>query len=74
MISSGDLYDWSEELEKADKQRLRAMCRELIDNTHRIRHLLEDMADFRNTLEHERQMKMLDDITKTLEKLPEVPS
>ena len=67
MISSGELYDWSEELKDADEARLRAMCRELIDDHHRLRSLVEELATFRHTVEHDRTMASLDRLIKKLD-------
>lgn len=58
MVSSGELYDWAAEARdvKTTPDRLRELCLELIDDLHRLSHLIEEMADFRTTKQHDKVM------------------
>lgn len=66
MIRSGILYDWSAEANDpgTSENRLRDMCRDLIDECHRLRHLINDMAEFRHSKEHDEHMKKLEEISR----------
>ena len=73
MIGPGDVYDIQEEIETADADRLRVVARKLLDEVHRLRHLVEDMADFRHSREHDAAMKKLGEIKDSL-KRPKPPA
>ncbi len=67
MISAGELYDLADELRRegnlpGEKQA------ELIDECHRLSHLIGEMADFRSTKQHDEQMVELKRINETLHK------
>lgn len=66
MITPGDLYEEIHECQ--DIERLRQIAHELLGNAHRLRSLVEAMATFRGTQEHERAMGALKRFQKQLEK------
>ena len=68
MISAGDLYEWEDELKSAAAGRLRVMVSELVSDSHRLRHLIEEMADFRYTKQHDEQMALLRELNSKLPK------
>ena len=58
MISSGELYDLRGELEE-EKELSFDNCSRLIDECHRLKHLIEEIIDFRQTKQHDEMMKKL---------------
>lgn len=61
MISAGELYDLTDEIRRTgiltEEQQL-----DLIDECHRLRHLIEEMADFRASKQHNELIKTLKEI------------
>ncbi len=62
MISSGELYDLSGEINSANTERLREITRDLIDNTHRLKDLIGEICDFRSSKENDVIMEKLNQI------------
>lgn len=68
MISPNELWEWEEEAREAKVDRLRTMVFELLQDSHRLRHLIELMADFRHSKEHSKTMEKLDKIGESLDR------
>lgn len=68
MISPNELWEWEDEAKEAKIGRLRTMVFELLQDSHRLRHLIELMADFRHSKEHSKTMGTLEKICDSLEK------
>lgn len=69
MISRQEIHEWAEEVDSAEPDRLRGMCRSLLDNTHRLYDLYDELIWFRRSKEYEQVMQQLDrlaEIQKTL--------
>lgn len=59
MIGSGELYDLEEEVKDATRDRLQEVTLDLISEVHRLRHLVEEIIDFRSSKDHDETMKTL---------------
>lgn len=66
MISPGILYDLREDIQRTDLGATRGIAIDLLDEVHRLRHLLEEMADFRASREHAATMASLKEIKDSL--------
>ena len=62
MIGAGELYDLEGEISYANKERLQVMVQELVSELHRLRHLTEEIMDWRRSKEHDEIMRRLDTI------------
>jgi len=67
MISSGELYDLADEIRRtgslaSDQQT------DLVEECHRLRHLVEEMADFRSSKQHNELMEALKKIRSDINK------
>lgn len=65
MISAGELVDMRGILDQ-DTDLTRQQQSDLIEECHRQRHLIEEMADFRNSQEHDKMMAALKEINRKL--------
>lgn len=67
MLSRADLYDISQDrIAKGDVDA--ELCRELLDEIHRLRGLVEDLVDFRASKKHDDLIAELRQIRKSVEK------
>ncbi len=58
MISSGELYDLADEVLRTGSLTSQEQT-DLIEECHRLRHLVEEMADFRSSKQHDETMREL---------------
>lgn len=59
MIGAGELYDLEEEVKDATRDRLQEATLDLISEIHRLRHLVEEIMDFRSSKNHDETMEAL---------------
>ena len=67
MISSGELYDLADEVLKTGSLTSQEQT-DLIEECHRLRHLIEEMADFRSSKQHQETIEALKAIHKDVNK------
>jgi hypothetical protein len=58
MISSGELYDLADEVLRTGSLTSQEQT-DLIEECHRLRHLVEEMADFRSSKQHQETIEAL---------------
>lgn len=67
MLSPGELYDMRGDIDEGDGLST-SQQNDLIDECHRLRHLIEEMASFRESKQHQDTMRKLCEIQQSMGK------